>query len=325
MPAEPIPSGYLDPRVESLPPPPAPEQDFGGRLDGVIILVSAGDVYLAKACCASIRQAMGNIPITLLVDGPKTNTAEVERLPNVHRLLAQNLMDGETARLCTGFWVKLLIFWQSPYERFLYLDADTLVWGDVRAYAEFDQYDFIAGFDFNRPRLMQTPEDVQRYVFDTDFIRKLDPALDWRGQELANNGVFFARRGVFSQARLLELRQMSGWRCYEQGVLNYLRWRAMREGRPRVSGQRLQVFPAETTYRPEDRFLPRDRRHPAIIHWICKKPKIGRRYRAADDYRKLFLQMTGRTSWLAARLWIEDVAVWLGRQKRSLLRQKTHS
>jgi hypothetical protein len=173
--------------------------------------------------------------------------------------------------------------------------------------------------------VFSTSEEIQRYVFDVDYIKQLSPNLDWRGQELANNGVFFARRGVFSKESLLQLRQLPCWRNYEQGVLNYLRWQAKPNGSPRVSGHRLQILPAEQPYPPEDRFMPRNYPHPAIIHWIGKKPKLGRRYRAADDYRKLFLKMTGRTRWLATRLFIEDVAVWLGRHKRSLLRQKSRS
>src|SRR5579859_7174394 len=112
-----VPPNLLDPRVESLPPPPQPEQDFSGRLDGVIVLVSVEHVYLAKACCASIRQSMGNIPITLLADGPEVNTGELQKLPNVKCIVWQEMMSGEEARLCTGFWVKLLVFWISPYER----------------------------------------------------------------------------------------------------------------------------------------------------------------------------------------------------------------
>lgn len=320
-----IPSGLLDPRYESLRPPPRPEQDFNDRLDGVIILVSAEHVYLAKASCASIRQSMGDIPITLLCDGPEVNTTELQKLPNVKKIVAQEVMSREEARLCTGFWVKLLIFWISPYERFLYVDADTLVWGDVRAYAEFDKYDYIAGYDFNRPRQLHTREEIEELAFDVDYMRKLDPTLDWHGQELANNGVFFARRGVFSKEKLLELRVLPCWRCYEQGVLNYLRWRAMREGTPRATGRRVQVFPANETYQPEDRLMPRNCERPAIIHWITQKPRLGRRYRAADDYRKLFLKMTGRTRWLGLRLFLEDIAVWLGRHKRSLLGQKRRS
>ena len=316
--SQPIPSTLLDPRSESLPSPPPPDPAWANRLDGVIVLVSTGDVYLAKACCASIRQSLGDIPITLLVDGLNTDTVELQRLPNVSRMTAQELAGEEYGPLWSGFWVKLLIFWKSPYERFLYLDADTLVWGDVRAYAELDKYDFIAGLHFQNPQTFQTSEEIQKFVYDVGFIKKLDPALDWRGQALANNGAFFARRQVFSKEKLQELRQLSCWRCYEQGVINYLRWQATRTGTPRVTGCELQLFPAEAKYDPADRFFPRANQRPAIIHWICKKPKLGRRYQAADDYRRLFLKMTGRTRWLTARLFAEDIFVWFSRQRRSL-------
>ena len=311
----------LDLRRESLPPPPPAPADYRGRLDGVIVLVSAGYEYLAKACCASIRLSLGDIPITLLVDGAETDTAEIERLPGVSRLVAREIAGPDYAQLCTGFWVKLLVFWKSPYERFLYLDADTLVWGDVREYAEFDRYDFIAGFNFATRRAFQDAAEVQRFVYDVEFVKTLAPALDWRGNVLANNGVFFARRGVFPAATLIELRQLNCWRNYEQGVTNYLRWRALGEGSPRMGGRNLQLCPAEPTYAPEDRFLPRGWRQPFIVHWIGKKPVIGRRYRANDDYRKLFLTLTGRTRFLGLRLWLEDLHNWLRRQGRSLLRR----
>jgi Mannosyltransferase putative len=313
-----IPSKLVDPRCESLPPPPSPAQDFISQLDGIIVLVSAGDVYLAKACCASIRHSMGDIPITLLVDGPNTDTAELQRLPNVKRMVAQEVVDHEYAKLCTGFWVKLLVHWKSPYERFLYLDADTLVWGDLRAYAKFDQFDFIGAYRFTNEIKLKTAEEIHRCLFDVDIVRKWDPALDWHGQELINAGAFFARRGVFARENLMALRRLNCWRCYDNGVLQYLFWRALREGIPRAGGYRLQLFPADETSRPEDRFLPRDGQHPAIIHWITRKPKLGRRYRAADDYRKLFLKMTGRSKWLNARLFVEDLNVWLQRHRRSL-------
>ncbi|MGO8766953.1 MAG: hypothetical protein ACLQSR_17690 [Limisphaerales bacterium] len=320
-----IPPEFIDPRVESLPPPPPPEEDYSNRLDGVIVLVSVGDVYLAKACCASVRQSMGNIPITLLVDGAKTDTREIERLPHVKRLVAEEIVDPKIAPLYRGFWVKLLVFWAMPYERFLYLDSDTLVWGDVRQYADLDEYDFIAGGRFYGTNILETAEQVQRGVFDITILKESDPSLDWRGQDAINAGVFFARRGVFSEANLMKLRQLDCWRCYDNALLIYLYWRALREGNPRTTGRKLQLFPADSTSPPEDRFLPQYCQRPAIIHWITKKPRLGRRYRAADDYRKLFLKMTGRTKWLGARLLLEDISVWLGRQRRSLLKQRTKS
>jgi hypothetical protein len=317
-----VPLNLLDPRVESLPPPPPPEKDFRNRLDGVVIPVWAGDVYLAKACCASVRQSMGDIPITLLVDGPATDTRELERLPFVRRMVVQEVAGEEEVRLCAGTpWTKMLLFWLSPYERFLCLDADILVWGDLRAYAEFDQYDFIVTHRFNDVVRFERSEQLLGCVSDVAVFKKLDPALDWHGQEEDNTGVFFARRGIYAKENLMALRRLDGWTCFESGVFRYLHWRALREKVPRTIGRKLQLFPADQTSSPGDRFLPRDCRRPAIIHWITKKPKLGRRYRAFDDYRKLFLKMTGRSKWLEARLFFEDVGVWLRRQRRSLTRR----
>ncbi len=319
----------IDPRKESLPIPPPPHPSFANRLDGVIVLVSENDVYLAKACCASIRQSMGNIPITLLVDGLHTDTSEIERLPNVNRLSAPDLAGEEYSSFWSGFWVKMLVFNHSPYERFLYLDADTLVWGDVRVYADLEQYDFIAGLHFDMQQTFQSEEEIRNFVFDVDAVRKIYPNLNWPGMALANNGAFFARRHVFGEKQLKQLKQMPCWVCYEQGMINFLRWRAIREGQPRVSGCRVQLYPAQegfqSIYTSRNRFFPRNNPRPAIIHWICKKPKFGRRYKAADDYRKLFLKMTGRKRWLRVRLRLEEFAVWLGKHKRSLLRQKNRS
>jgi len=304
--------------MESLPPPPRPDRDFRNRLDGVVILVWSGDVYLAKACCASVRQSMGDIPITLLVDGPTTDTRELERLHGVQRMVVQDVVSEEEARLCSGTpWTKMLLFWISPYERFLCLDADLLVWGDLRAYAEFDKYDFIVTHRFHHSVKFERPEQLLGCVSNVKIFKQLDPALDWHGQEEDNTGVFFARRGIFSKENLMALRRMDCWTCFESGVFRYLHWKALREGSPRTTGHKLQLFPADPTSGPEDRFLPRDCPRPAIIHWITKKPKLGRHYQASDDYRKLFLKMIGKTTWLNTRLFLEDVGVWLARQRRS--------
>lgn len=318
-----IPPDLLDPRRESLPPPPPRNLDFSHRLDGVVIPVWEGDIYLAKACCASVRQGMGDIPITLFVDGPATDTHDLQRLHGVEKLVLQEVVEPEIARLCTGnSWVKLPLFWMSPYRRFLCIDADLLVWGDLREYAEFDKYDFIAAYHFSGPVVVETPE---KCPYDAEVVKRLDPALDWQGQIDANNGVFFAQRGIFAKEDLIKLRQLNCWHCFENGLVNYLRWKGARDGVLRAGGYNLQLFSAEKSMAAEDRFLPRNWRQPAIIHWISKKPRLGRRYQASDDYRKLFLQMTGRTKWLEARLFLEDVTVWLKRQRRSLNRRRQQS
>lgn len=313
------PPGFINPCVESLPPPPPRKRDFSNRLDGVIIPVWQGDIYLAQACCASVRQSMGDIPITLLVDGV-ADTRDLQRLHGVQEMVIQEVADEEFVRLCTGNpWTKLLPFWMSPYERFLCLDADLLVWGDLREYAEFDKYDFIV--TYHNPGKFDKPEDILGCINDPAIFKKLDPQLDWQGKDILNTGVFFARRGIFSRETLMDLRKLNCWPCFESGVFHYFHWRGLREGKPRTMGHKLQLYPAEKKYGPEDRFLPRNRQDPAVIHWITKKPKLGRSYKAHDDYRKLFLKMTGRKRFLRTRLLMEDIKVWAERQRRSMARK----
>ena len=316
-----IPAGLLDPRVESLPPAPAVAGDFSRRIDGVIIPVWAGDIYLAKACCASVRQHMGDIPIALLVDGPATDTRELQRLHGIRRIVVQDIVEPALLPLFAGTpWPKLLLFWASPYERFLCLDSDTLLWGDIRCHADLERYDFISGYNLN-PMVLTTDEEVDRLVLDVQAARKLNPSLDLLNREFANSGVFFARRGVFSKERLLSLLQLDSWRCYDQGLLNYLRWEAESNGHPRMGWQRLQLFPAELHLVPGDRFLDRHFDRPLVVHWIGKKPKLGRPFRAANDYRRLFLTMTGQNRLPQARLLAEDLSYMLGRHRRSLSRR----
>lgn len=320
-PSSSTPKDLVDPRYESLPPDPIPEQDFSGRIDGVIVVMSPTDVYLAQASCASIRQTMGNIPITLLADGSETDTSELEHLPNVHRMVAQEVLDAESARLFSGFWVKLIVFWKSPYERFLLVDADTLLWGDIRSYAKLDEFDLIAVRRFTTMPRVRDDEDLKRSAFDVDVIKRYDPS-DWRGQPLNPSGAFFGRRGAFTKEELIELRLLDCWRCYDNGIFNYLMWRSALRGKPRATGMPFHLFPADPDSPPEDRFLPRDGKRPAIIHWITKKPKLGRRYRAFDDYRRKFLKMIGKTTFIGVRLFLEDLSVWLKRQKHSLRKRK---
>ncbi len=307
----------IDPRTQSLPSPPPPSGDFSGRLDGVIIPVWRGDLYLAKACCASVRASMGNIPITLWVDGPETDTRELEKLPEVRRMVVQEVADPESVRLCSGTpWTKILLFWLSPYERFLCLDADLLVWGDLRAYADFDHYDFIT--TLHNGVSFESEEEVSRSSFDVAMLKKLDPHLDWRGKGAPNTGVFFARRGLFDRESLLDLRKLNCWPCYEAGVFHYYYWRGLRDGQPRTIAHKVQLFPAEPSCLPEDRFLCPENPSPRVIHWITQKPKLGRNFKASDDFRRLFLKMAGHHFLPGLGIWMEDVSVWLDRQKRSL-------
>jgi len=314
-------TNLIDPRVAMPANPAAPGRDVSDALDGVIIPTWAGDVHLAKACCASIRQFMGDIPVTLLVDGA-ADTAALEKLHGVSRLTLADIAPPEhLPRLTGSSLAKLPLFWASPHERFLCIDADALVWGDLRVYADFERFDFIAAEKIAGDWLIQDESSLSRHAFDLGPVAEVDPAVRWKGERFAIMGVFMARRGVFEKHRLMELAAMKCWRCYEQGLLNYLMWQAERDGGPRIGGYPFQLFPSEESMPPADRFIPQDWRKPLAVHFLGKKPRLGRRYCMMDTYRRLFLTMCGQRHAQAFRILLEDVRVILGRHRRSLARR----
>jgi hypothetical protein len=311
----------IDPRVTTPPPPPSPEVDVSGRLDGVVIPTWAGDVHLAKACVASIRESMGEIPITLLVDG-EVDTSDFSRVANVSRLGLAEVVPPEHLHLLTGSSLaKLPLFWASPYERFLCMDADALAWGDLRVHADLERFDFICAENVSGPWRIDSEANLARHAFDLGPVQQEDPAVRWEGERFAIMGVFMARRGVFARDHLMRLATMNCWRCYEQGLLNYLVWQARRDGYPRAGARAFQVFPAEPSMAPADRFIPNGWQEPLAVHFLGKKPRLGRSYRMIDDYRKRFLRLSGQRGVPGVRLLLEDLGGQLGRHRRSIARR----
>jgi hypothetical protein len=163
----------LLPVIPIVAPPP------GCGLDGVIVGVCAADLYLAKACCASVRRFMGDIPITLLADG-RVNTSALESVFGAKRLAVADAAPAELVDIGRGTALpKLSVFWASPYERFLFLDADTLVWGDVRIHAALDRFDYVAAHQVPTPGLIPTEKAVTESVFDVAALRRFDDNLQF--------------------------------------------------------------------------------------------------------------------------------------------------
>lgn len=97
---------------------------------GIIVAYYRKDYNFAKGCCASIRYFLGNIPICLIVDGT-FSVRELEKTYGVCALYRDNVTNHVLRERSFGLGLpKMVSFWESPWENFLYLDADTVVWGD---------------------------------------------------------------------------------------------------------------------------------------------------------------------------------------------------
>src|SRR5512136_1148544 len=115
---------------------------------GIIVACCASDYLFAKGCCASIRHFLGDVPICLLVDGT-FSVADAEKAYGV-RVINHNSVTHEVLRRRSFGWgkTKMIGFWESPWEHFLMLDADTIIWGNLLKYANFKDFDLIV----DRPR-----------------------------------------------------------------------------------------------------------------------------------------------------------------------------
>jgi hypothetical protein len=300
-----------------LPSPPAPSVPPGHGLDGVIIGVCPADLYLAKACCASVRRFLGEIPITLLTDGPVA-TSSLESVYGTGRLAMKDI-GSELIPLEPGTCLpKLSIFWASPYERFLYLDADTIVWGDLRVHAALDKFAFIAAHGVPKPGVVESEHAASAAFFDVPALRRFDTDLQFLHRPSLVAGVFMARRGVFSQQRVVDLVRRQCFKASDQGVMNYLFWRSLQDGTPAVGAALFQVVPKDGLMLDPALALPIGWTQPVVFHWMGKKPKLGRPAPLVDEFRREFLRRSGRRHGLRFSLRAEEVSVVLHQHWNSL-------
>ena len=116
----------------------------------------------------------------------------------------------------------------SPFSTFVSLDADTVVWGDLRELADFVVRRFRPGC--GQPSLL-------RSVMDVDVVDTLIPPFDARVhvEDFANTGVYFARaRGTRSRPRPRPHAHRNGepgdCPTGSQGIFNLMVFQARRSG-----------------------------------------------------------------------------------------------
>ena len=167
---------------------------------GVIIACTGRDWPLAAGTCASVRRYMPELPICLLVDGTLSPRC-LGRFPGVRILNRNDVRDDALRRESFGWgFTKMVAFWESPFERFLYLDADTCVRGDLRPLLTSGA-DVIAN---GRAEVIHPPEIASRYWFDAEALGRITTGLTGE-HGFFNAGVFLARRNLFDLSSYLEL------------------------------------------------------------------------------------------------------------------------
>ena len=252
---------------------------------GIIIACCDQDYHYAKGCCGSIRHFLGDVPICLIIDG-EFSAPELEKAYGVKVINRLNVKHKILQERSFGWGLtKMVAFWESPWSNFLFLDADTVVWGDMLKYANFKDFDAIV----DRPLYKDTFEEVSRFFFTTQEVEKHFPEFQWQKHfgEYFCTGTFFAKRDLFSLDEYIYILDFikkvpNVFWFGEQGFLNMMIFRGADAGKLRLGQSSFQVIvPKFTADELKNRF-PVDKSGPivqgddaCVIHWAGPKPTLS--------------------------------------------------
>jgi hypothetical protein len=305
---------------------------------GIVIACCRRDFNFAKGCCASVRYFLGDIPICLIVDG-SFSTRSLEKTYSVCVIKHDNIIHQVLRERSFGWGLtKMIAFWESPFEKFLFLDADTVVWGNVLRFADCNDSDIV----IDQPYGAYSNETTSKFFFDIKGIETHFPSFQWRDRPYFVSGVFVAKKGIFELDEYVDLLNFNAkkpgiFKYGEQGILNFMTFRAADEGRVRLASRDMQTLIRRHSQNELEERFPlnvkgpdcKDREQEAsVIHWAGFKPYIvntGAYSKPMQFFRQKFLTDSCGLSGLLseALLMIEDFRLY--RPKSSFLKKVFHS
>jgi hypothetical protein len=248
-------------------------------VDCLYIAASARDARYTRICVASVRHFCPDIPIRLLVGGrlQRGLSDELQRYWNVG---TADLPKGDYG---WGF-VKLEPLFGQPGERFLVLDSDTVLTGQV-----LDIWN-----EFPAPFLVddevQSEADTKRLYYDWEKVRKIDPNAR-PPRFVFNSGQWFGTAGVLTRddfAPWVEwtmprtLRHPEYFMPGDQGILNYvLNQKAATDGL-RVERRQIMRWPGHSMGGLDAETVSKRAAAPRVVHWAGVKKARQRDMIGAD-------------------------------------------
>ena len=269
---------------------------------GIIIACYPGDLIWAKGCVGSLHRSGVRLPIQILFDGVAS------AFPELEALFARGLVAGITDRTSVkdpwlransfgwGF-TKMIAFWESPWEHFIFLDADTAVSRDITGmFADATEADFL----LDEPERPSDAAGVAKWFFEPSRVEFHYPDFSWRTYQAHYycTGVFAARRGSIPLAeyqRALDIHR-SDPAIYrfggEMGMLNLLIFSLHQRGLATFRQRRLQLLTADHDDGFLQERLTEDR--PWVFHYAGRKPLMH-----GDSFHE---PMTSGRKWVADQL-----------------------
>lgn len=180
---------------------------------------------MVQGTLASLRHFCPDVPICLIADGG-VDVTDLQRHYDLHVIKTNALADPEMRALChQSFYAKMAALWEGPFEFGVWLDADAILWGDLRNKLRPD-CDFQIFSCNGVSDLKGVPSWLPHYQHNPDLLKKFDPFFDWRRNAYFCSGAFAFRKNVIPFEMWKKVhswrekeKDLFGWG--EMGMLNY--------------------------------------------------------------------------------------------------------
>lgn len=294
----------------------------GNSVDCVYIAAFSGDPRFTRICVASVRYFYPAIPIRILPGSP----LDPGLVRELNRYWNTGVADIPAGTYGWGF-VKLEPLFGPPGERFLVLDADTVMAGPVLDLWQPDDAPLLVDEE------EQPEHEIKRLYFDWEKVGEVLPDAK-RPQFVFNSGQWFATAGALARddfSALLEwtmprkLLHPKHFMPGDQGILNYLfNARAARDGL-RVQRRKIMFWPVWEMDGMNAAALATRTAPALVVHWAGLKKRCLRHMVRADMltfFEKYYYERIPLGSVLRPfRATVDVIKQWL-RDKRVRVRMR---
>jgi hypothetical protein len=252
---------------------------------GFVTGCHAGDKFMVQATLASMRYYCPAVPICLVVDGA-FDVSDLVKEYNILPLRVADLPSPEVRKVVEGnYKAKLAAMWEGPFERYVWLDSDAIVWGDFTSQIRMDVDFQIFWSEISiPPDATEIPAWLPHFCFDPLKLHEFDPDFEWRGKAYFSSGAFGCRRNAIP----FELwdrteswaRQSPGLFAWgEMGMLNYVVYAMAQRNQLKIAVSDLQhisghhgIDELKQDCAGSNWHFPKTIRRPRVAHFCGRKP-----------------------------------------------------
>jgi len=279
---------------------------------GFSVACYKGDVPLLRGCLASIKYFAPDAPICLVIDGD-FDSRPFEKRYGLRCIRRRDVKNAELKKFSFGYGVtKMIALWEAPFERIIHVDADAVLWGDIRNNLPETDWDFV----YNEPHEVITDFIQKTQYFDPESVFQHIEKFHWQGNPYFNSGVFASKVGVLDlneYVKMLHIQNLTPGPFFlqDQSYLNIMIFRALHAGSLKVAEAHLQsAVPVLSKLDLENRFrvnggAPIPWIQPTVVHWAGPKPyKVNPDVFSLpmDFFRELGMREFGLPKWFPTDL-----------------------